>query len=125
MHMRDVFRWGAERLPRHAAAGLAALILAAPIQAQVVTAGPAQVKRDSVMVRLGTVEMERRLKARLDSLRVTLEREPASEQRARAGCAGAGVAGFGATFRIDRRSACNASQFTELVSSGHGVSGAV
>ena len=76
MHMRDVFRWGAERLPRHVAAGVAALVLAAPVRAQVVTAAPAQVKRDSVTVRLGMAELERRLKARLDSLRVTLEREP-------------------------------------------------
>jgi membrane-associated protease RseP (regulator of RpoE activity) len=76
MHMRDVFQWGAERLPRQAAAGVAALILAAPLAAQVAT--PAGVRRDSVvMLRLRpSADLERKLKARLDSLRIMLEREP-------------------------------------------------
>jgi S1-C subfamily serine protease len=87
MHMRDMLRSGAKRLPTLAmAAATMGSVVVAPLAAQTGGggAGPTRVRRDSTFViRVMPGEGERRLKLRLDSLRSALDREPlASTERA-------------------------------------------
>jgi len=86
MRMSEGVRWGAVKLPALAipvviAVALAASIGVLPLGAQVAAGSvqPSRVNRDSVFtVRVFQGTVERQLKARLDSLRLMLDREPMS-----------------------------------------------
>ena len=83
MHMCEGVRSGAVKLSALTIVALAASAVATPLAAQAVAAGsvqPSRAKRaDSVFtLRVFQGTMERQLKARLDSLRIVLDREPIS-----------------------------------------------